>query len=684
MESVDWDSLGNSNGQDEPPTTINDVWSNLRSAFLTVADKHAPFIQKRVRGINKCPWMNKEIKSDIRQRDFCLRKARKSNTNEDWSNYRCMRNRVTSKIKKARSAFNRKLVERNSEDPKAFWRTVKKILPGESKSASLSMKIDGDVCADKKKIADGFNKFFTGAVQCLLQEFGQIKYSAVNQSEPRVSGNKSYPEFKFQFITQNFTLSELKNLKCNKSSGMDNIPPRLLKDAAAVIAKPLTKIINTSLAMGAVPDEWKRAKVTPVFKKGKRSEMDNYRPISVLPVASNLLERAVHRQLYQFLSKHQILSPFQCGFRKNHSTESAAISFTDSIRRGMDQGLLTGAVFIDLRKAFDSVDHDIIVSKLKAAGISGTELHWFKDYLSNRTQQVNVENELSGARLITSGVPQGSILGPLLFVMLINDLPSRLNTCSTLMYADDTVLFYSSKDVNEIERALCRDLQLLESWLRDNSLFLNKSKTECVLFGTASRLSTVTSFSIYVSGSLIERVSEFKYLGVVLDKSLSWTAHVKYILGKAEKRVGMLSRIRTNVTTDTAHLIYKSFILPVIDYSDTVWNCCGKVNSDNLEKLHRRAAHLIVRNQCSDAALQSLAMESLENRRKKHVYRSVTKCMIGKFPQFFINYFNYNREITGRQTRQSNLLHLPRVRTEVAKKSFFYSGAQIFDYFKNM
>ena len=157
------------------------------------------------------------------------------------------------------------------------------------------------------------------------------------------------------------------------------------------------------------------------------------------------------------------------------------------------------------------MDHDI-VSKLKVAGISGTELHWFKDYLSNRTQQVNVENELSGARLITSGVPQGSILGPLLFVMLINDLPSRLNTCSTLMYADDTVLFYSSKDVNEIERALCRDLQLLESWLRDNSLFLNKSKTECVLFGTASRLSTVTNFSIYVSGSLIERVSEFKYL----------------------------------------------------------------------------------------------------------------------------------------------------------------------------
>ena len=160
-----------------------------------------------------------------------------------------------------------------------------------------------------------------------------------------------------------------------------------------------------------------------------------------------------------------------------------------------------------------------------------------------------------------------------------------------------------------------------------------------MLFGTASRLSTVTNFSIYVSGSLIERVSEFKYLGVVLDESLSWTAHVKYILGNAGKRVGMLSRIRTNVTTNTAHLIYKSFILPLIDYCDTVWNCCGKVNSDNLEKLHRRAARLIVRNHCSDVALQSLTMESLENRRKKHVYRSVIKCMNGKFPHFFYKLF---------------------------------------------
>ncbi|KAL9986631.1 hypothetical protein ACROYT_G000802 [Oculina patagonica] len=436
----------------------------------------------------------------------------------------------------------------------------------------------------------------TGAVQRLLQEFGRIKGPAVDQSEPFPGGNKNLPAFKFEFITQDSTSTELKKLKCNKSSGLDNIPPRLLKDSATIIAKPLTKIINASLMTGVVPDEWKRAKI---------------------------LERAVHRQLYQFLTENKILSPYQCGFRKNHSTESAAISFTDTIRRGMDQGLLTGAVFIDLRKAFDTVDHEIIVSKLNAVGIAETELSWFKDYLRNRTQQVSIENELSQISNITSGVPQGSILGSLLFVLLINDLPTRLKICGSLMYADETVLFHSSRDVHAIEKALSSDLEVVENWLGDNSLFLNKTKTERVLFGTAARLSSETNFSIYVSGDLIKRVSEYKYLSVVLDDALSWNAHVKYVLGKAGKRLGMLSRIRSDVTTNTANIIYKSFIIPVLDYCDTVWNCCGKVNSDLIEKLHRRAARLIVKHHNSDEALKNLAYETTKERRQRHVYNLV-------------------------------------------------------------
>ena len=306
---------------------------------------------------------------------------------------------------------------------------------------------------------------------------------------------------------------------------------RLLKDSADIVAKPLTSIINTSLLTGIVPDEWKGAKVTPLHKKGAKSNLDNYRPISVLPAASKLLERAVHSQLYSFLTKNKLLSPYQCGFRKCHSTQFTALS--DSVRRAMDQGLLTGAVFIDLQKAFDTVNHQILLNKLEQFGISNMELSWFKSYLQDRYQVVHIENELSEPCLLSPGVPQGSILGPLLFVLLMNDLPGVLTTCSTLLYADDTVIFYSGKDLLDIQLTLERNLTQVNSWLKDNSLFLHKDKTQSMLFGTEPRLRSADSFTVNFNGENIERVSEYKYLGLVMDETLSWNSHVKYTINKA-------------------------------------------------------------------------------------------------------------------------------------------------------
>ena len=403
--------------------------------------------------------------------------------------------------------------------------------------------------------------------------------------------------------------------------------------------------------------------------------------VNWFPVASKLLERAVHLQLYGFLSENELLSPYQCGFRKKHSTESAAIFFTDSIRRGIDQGLLTGAVFIDLRKAFDTVDHDILLEKLKYCGILNTELDWFSNYLKNRSQVVGFGKDLSEPCVITSGVPQGSILGPLLFVLFVNDLPLNVDRCKILMDADDTVLYFSAKSVEEIEMTLDEALKLVKNWLLDNGLFLHKGKTECVLFGSVPRLSSVNSFSVSVDGYVIKRVHEFKYLGVVMDEYLSWNAHIKCIVSKAGKRLGMLNRIRKDVNMNTANIIYKSFILPIAEYCDTVWNSCGKVNTNLVEKLQRRAARIITKSTNTDEALDQLRYQSLEERREKHIYSLVKKCINGQAPQFFNNYFTFNRDIIKQTTRQSNMLHLPSVRTETAKRSFYYHGCIVFNRF---
>ena len=382
LEGVTWNSVSTPDG---PPVGVNDLWTDFKRAFVTVADRHAPVIQKRVRGVDNCPWLNRSIKVNMRQRDYFLKKARKTNRSEDWASYRCFRNRITSDIKKAKAAYNRRLSDESGGDPKTFWKTMKKILPGENKAISPNISVNGSVTSDKRCIANAFNKFFASAATRLMS---LVTFSGVPTLRQPSAFTHQYPPFKFEAVSVAFVRAQLRGLKAGKAVGLDNIPARLLKDAADIVTRPLTIIINALLQSGRVPDDWKAARVIPLFKKGKAEDMDNYRPISILPVLSKILERAVHRQLYHYLQQHNILSPYQCGFRKCHSTEFAALSFADTICRNIDQGQLTGAVFIDLRKAFDTVDHGVLLDKLSAMAVIGPEYEWFTDYLRNRTQVV--------------------------------------------------------------------------------------------------------------------------------------------------------------------------------------------------------------------------------------------------------------------------------------------------------
>ena len=218
----------------------------------------------------------------------------------------------------------------------------------------------------------------------------------------------------------------------------------------------------------------------------------------------------------------------------------------------------------------------MLLRKLSGLGVTEDELKWFTNYLSDRSQVVDFLGVSSSSEPVFSGVPQGSILGPLLFIIHLNDLPGAVASCSVLMYADDTVLFCTGRQASTIEATLNRELNQIESWLRENNLFINVTKTECMIFGTSQRLANIDSFSININGSPIKRVFEFKYLGVVFDDRLSWNEHVKSVLSKAGKRVGMLGRVRRHVTTYSANTIYITMIRPIIEYCSGVWACCGE------------------------------------------------------------------------------------------------------------
>jgi hypothetical protein len=247
------------------------------------------------------------------------------------------------------------------------------------------------------------------------------------------------------------------------------------------------------------------------------------------------------------------------------------------------------------------------------------------------------------------------------------------------MYADDTVLFFADKDCEVINRVLTAELEKLNIWLLENKLFLNQEKTETVLFGSNANLGKASNYQPSINGSVINQVTEYKYLGVILSGNLSWNAHIEDIVSRVGKRLGMLRRLRRNITMHAAETIYKSFIRPVMEYCDSVWVCCGKLNMDKLDKLQRRAARTVTRITRSDEALSCLRWENLELRRDRHVFNLVHKCIAGKSPQFLNNYFTFNRDIVSRMTRQSNKLHLPKVRTECAKNSFYYYGCKVYN-----
>ena len=239
-----------------------------------------------------------------------------------------------------------------------------------------------------------------------------------------------------------------------KATGLDNISARFIRECADLISVPISDLFNKSLTSGIFPDDWKSARVIPLFKQGERSDLNNYRPISVISVIAKVFERIVYDQLYSFLAKEDVISKQQSGFRSLHSTVTALLEATDSWAFNIDRGNVNALVFLDLKKVFDTVDHEILLTKMNHYGVQGVALDWFNSYLTNRTQRRLVNGSLSKTCSLKCGVPQGTILGPLLFLIYINDLPNCLSSCQPRMYADDTHITYAGADLNSIQSNL--------------------------------------------------------------------------------------------------------------------------------------------------------------------------------------------------------------------------------------
>ena len=354
--------------------------------------------------------------------------------------------------------------------------------------SKIVIDLEGERCFDSKKVSESFKKYFSTVASNLvkmLPDAPKIFSTETPLFRSYYANQNINPNsFLFSYVTENFVYNEMKKLNPKKSTGLDGINARFLKDGAIELKSVITFIINLSISTNEVPTELKQARVRPLYKKNDSLQVSNYRPVSIL-------ERAVYVQLNNYLKDNNVLFNHQSGFRKAHSTETCLINLTDTIKKKNSKGNYVGMLLLDLQKAFDTVDHQILCKKLEFMGVGN--INWFHSYLSQREQIFTVNGTDSSPGIINCGVPQGSILGPLLFLCYINDMPMSIK-CKLMLYADDSALLVSGKHPNVIAQTLSEELESCRNWLINNKLSLHLGKTESILFGTKNKLKTVSNF----------------------------------------------------------------------------------------------------------------------------------------------------------------------------------------------
>ena len=655
---------------------VNEAWAKMKNILSDIFGRHAPKISKKVRG-KPAPWLSNKVKVLMNHRDKLLRRSKRTRKESDISEYKRKRNEVNIAIKRAKSDYHKKLLKESAKDPNKFWKTLKSIYPTKKndKQTMKTLDIDGAKIKDPHLIAEAFCSFFTGIVTTLKEK--AFPLCNFRWKRPTKMSTRTDQKFIFKTVSRYEVKQQLKSIKRNKATGLDDLPPGLIKDSAELISAPLAHLINLSLKTGIFPTDWKTAKVIPTHKSGAHSNPDNYRPISVLPVISKVIEKVIHHQLIIFLDKNHLLTNFQFGFRPKLSTEYAATILLDSIRDNVDKGRLVGAIFVDLSKAFDTVSHAMLLDKLPIYGVQGKELEWFKDYLFFRKAKVSCNGCLSKENALLTGVPQGSILGPLLFLILFNDVVDVIEHSSILKYADDTVLYVADQDIQSINAKLSKDMDCLADWLKSNELVLNlkKGKTEALLFGTPQRIAKQAEpLEIKLSHeTVIKNATEYKYLGVRVDSSLNLNSNFNTCYNKASGRLRLLAKIRSYLDQATAATIYNVMVLPAFTYCGILQLKYTNTQLSRLSSLHSRALKIVFRDGRPNKKLTSVV-----NANKTRACKLVRKCLDKETCEQLQNHFTLQEH--ERQTRNNTYtLKLPRIKTEYARKSFLFMGAKVYN-----
>jgi len=641
-------------------TPIDQMWDKFKGFCLFILSS---IPSKVVNTKSTHPWITPSIKRLSKRKQRMYNRARLSHHQDDWAQYYCLKRECQRECRRAYNNYVMSLVDDSNNVSKRMWTYVKSKKTDYCGVAPLRQK--DETFTDPKDKAEILNNYFTSV------------FTSEDTSTIPILDHNTFPDISPLTIHNEGVVDLLSNLKEHKAKGPDEIPAALLKRLSTEISPALTHIFQASLYQCKVPKEWKTANVVPVFKKGDKSNPGNYRPISLTCVCSKLLEHVIYSHIFQHLKKYDVLCEEQHGFQQNRSCETQLISTINEIAENMNAGKQTDVILLDFAKAFDKVPHVRLCHKLSNLGINGPILEWISSFLSCRSQQVVVGGEKSSVSSVSSGVPQGTVLAPLLFLCFINDITKNISS-SIKLYADD-VLIYRSIDTKADCLLLQKDLITLENWAHKWNMCFSPLKCE---FLKITNNRDVILFNYFIQNTEIREVQETKYLGVTLNNNLKWSSHIQIISKKANSVLGFLRRNFSTCPTNVKSALYKSLVRPILEYACTVWSPHCQKDIQCIEAIQRRAARFAMncysKYQSVSNMIHQLNWPTLYDRRNKLKLMMMYKIVNGltyvqrNLPLMYSNLDSSFRGHTYKFTQ-------PATRIDCYKFSFFPSTIRLWN-----